>query len=135
MTADEGVNSDRTRTEEALKAALRHEEVPPGFAERVLARVAEQNSVSQALRDPWWRVFSRPIVRWAAVTATAASLLIGGIHYRNVQRERVEGEAAKQRLMLALRIAGSKLQLARARVNEINATQDRNPKKNEGIKD
>jgi hypothetical protein len=38
-----------------------------------------------------------------------------------VRRERAQGEAAKQRLMLALRIAGSKLQLAKSRVNEINA--------------
>ena len=62
-------------------------------------------------------------MRWSAITATAASLMIGGIHYRNLRRERAQGEAAKQQLMLALRIAGSKLQLAKAKVNEMNATQ------------
>jgi len=34
-------------------------------------------------------------------------------------------EAAKQRLMLALRVAGSKLQLAKAKVNEMNMNQNK----------
>jgi hypothetical protein len=49
--------------------------------------------------------------------------MILGVHLHSVRRERAQGEAAKQRLMLALRIAGSKLQLAKSRVNEINAVQ------------
>ena len=40
-----------------------------------------------------------------------------------LQRQRAEGEAAKQQLMLALRIAGSKLQLAKEKVNEINTSR------------
>ena len=108
--------------EDDLKSALRRQQAPPDFTERVLARIAEQNSRTQAVRTPWWSIFMQPLVRWAAVTATAASLVIGGIHYRTVQRERTQGEAAKQQLMLALRIAGNKLHLAKARVNEINAS-------------
>lgn len=121
--------------EDELKHAFHRVEAPADFAEQVLARVVEQKSVRDVARDSWWRIFSLPIVRWAAITATAASLIVGAVHYRNVQQERVRGEAAKQQLMLALRIAGSKLQLARARVNEINATQNRNPRKNEEVKD
>lgn len=112
--------------EDELKSALRREEAPPDFTGQVLARVAEQHSMRAIARNPWWNIFMQPLVRWAAVTATAASLAIGGIHYRSVQRERAQGEAAKQQLMLALRIAGSKLQLARAKVNEISATQTTN---------
>lgn len=112
--------------EDELKHVLRRQETPPDFTRQVLARVAEQSSMRQTARDPWWAVFTQPLVRWAAITATAASLVIGGIHYRNVQRQRAQGEAAKQQLMLALRIAGSKLQLAKTRVNEINATQTTN---------
>ena len=44
----------------------------------------------------------------------------------NVHREQAKGEAAKQRLMLALRVAGSKLQLAKAKVNEMNANENKN---------
>lgn len=70
-------------------------------------------------------------MRWAAAAALAGALLAGGIQYRRVQRERAEGEAAKQQLMLALRIASSKLQLAKAKVNEIN----RNDGKNRQVKE
>jgi hypothetical protein len=57
------------------------------------------------------------------VAAVSAALVLGGVHYRNVQRERAQGEAAKERLLLALRIAGNKLQLARTRVDQINSGQ------------
>jgi len=117
--------------EDELKSALRRQQAPPHFTERVLAQIAEQNSSTQAVRTPWWSIFTQPLLRWAAVTATAASLVIGGIHYRTVQRERTQGEAAKQQLMLALRIAGNKLQLAKARVNEINATPSTNRSRSE----
>jgi hypothetical protein len=123
------MHHDLNPIEELLKNALRRQEAPPDFTEQVLARIAEPNSVPHARRDPWWSIFTQPLLRWAAISATATSLLIGGIHYHNVRRERAKGEAAKQQLMLALRIAGSKLQLAKAKVNEINeinATQTTN---------
>jgi hypothetical protein len=65
------------------------------------------------------------VIRWGAVTAVSASLFVGAVHYRNVQRERAQGEAAKQQLMLALHIAGRKLQLAKTKVNDVNETQDK----------
>ena len=111
-------NEDMQRIDELLKTALRLEEAPPGFAKRVLARVEPRSTVTaQAERVPWRHVFSRPLVRWAAFAGISASLIAGSLHYRNVHREQAEGEAAKQRLMLALHIAGSKLQLARSKVN------------------
>jgi hypothetical protein len=112
--------------EDELRHALRRQEAPPDFAEQVLARIARQSSIRQIAPNSWWSIFTQPLVRWTAITATAASLVIGGIHYRTVERDRARGEAAKQQLMLALRIAGSKLQLAKARVNEINRTQTAN---------
>ena len=120
------MHHDMNQIEEHLKNALRRQDAPPDFTEQVLARVAEHNSIPQVRRDSWRSVFAQPFVRWAAITATATSLAIGGIDYRNVRREHAKGEAAKQQLMLALRIAGSKLQLAKAKVNEINRTQTTN---------
>ena len=117
-----------TRFEDELKNALRRQEPPQGFAGRVLARAAEQNSRESrsTWRDSWLRGFAQPLapanlLRWAAVATVAVALAVGGAHYRNVQRERTQGEAAKARLLLALRIAGSKLQLAKARVDQINS--------------
>jgi len=73
-------------------------------------------------------------VRWVAFATVSICLVIGGVHYRNLQGQRAEGEAAKAQLMLALRIAGSKLQLAKSKVNEINQSspepepQNRSPR-------
>lgn len=109
--------------DDALRNALRREDAPDGFAANVLARVAREKSVARAERRDWFSFFSQPLVRWAAFAAVSICLIVGGAYYRNLQRERAQGEAAKQRLMLALRIAGSKLQLAKEKVNEINQPQ------------
>lgn len=114
--------------EEGLKGALRRQPAPDGFADRVLARLSEQNLSQKSLRqkpashESWLKFFTQPLVRWAALAAIATAMILG-VHLYNLRRERAQGEAAKQRLMLALRIAGSKLQLAKTRVNEINAGQ------------
>jgi hypothetical protein len=116
-------DGDMKRTEDALKKALRREEVTDGFADRVLARVASQRSAQpESSRALWLNFFTRPLARWAVAAALSTAMILG-IHVNKVRRERAQGEAAKQRLMLALRIAGSKLQLAKSRVNEINAGQ------------
>lgn len=115
------MHEDTNPLEQALKNALRRQAAPEDLAAKVLARVTQQTSERKAQRNQWFRFFSQPLVRWAAFATVAIGLVAGGIHYRNLQRERAQGEAAKQQLMLALRIAGSKLQLAKERVNEINA--------------
>ena len=117
-------NDDMKRIDELLKAALRREEGPPGFADRVMARLEQQNTVQTGReRISWFHIFSRHLVRWAAFAAVSASLITGSIHYRNQRREQAKGKAAKQQLMLALHIAGSKLQLARGKVNGIQTSQ------------
>jgi hypothetical protein len=55
---------------------------------------------------------------WAAACA-AVVLLAGGLEYRSQRLERAEGERARREVMLALRITGSKLRLAQARVQRI----------------
>jgi hypothetical protein len=128
---DPNMHPDMNQIEEQLKNALRRQAVPADFAERVLARLAAPNSIPPVRRDTGRSIFTQPLLRWTAIAATATCLVMGGIHYRTVRRERAKGEAAKQQLMLALRIAGSKLQLAKAKVNEINATQTANQSRSE----
>jgi|SRR5579863_521828 len=133
--------------DDELKNALRRREAPQGFADRVLARAAQQASQRprSAWRNAWRKIFAQPFVpwigprtltgafaRWAAVAAVSAALVVGGVHYRNVRRERAQGEAAKERLLLALRIAGSKLQLARTRVDQINSDEINSNENNSG---
>lgn len=123
---------DELRSAE-LKHALRRESAPDGFTERVLLRLEQQRLEEKhsARSDAVAHVsllafFTRPLARWATAAALAAAMIAGGIHIQNVRRERAEGEAAKQRLMLALHIAGSKLQLARSRVNRTTTNQNAN---------
>ena len=121
-----------TYLDKELKDALRRQPPPDGFTEGVLARAATQESPQPSpTHDSWLKLFTQPVLRWAYVATLSAALLAGGIFYRHLQyertqRERAEGEAAKQQLMLALRIAGSKLQLAKSKVNEMNMNQSRN---------
>ncbi|MFZ0298851.1 MAG: hypothetical protein WAM13_10935 [Candidatus Sulfotelmatobacter sp.] len=120
-----------TRFKDQLKNALRRQEPPQGFADRVLARAGEiswRRQVNHAWSDLWQQIVDQPLapaslLRWAIVPIVAVALVAGGLHYRSVQRERAQGEAAKQRLLLALRIAGSKLRLAKTRVDQINSGQ------------
>jgi hypothetical protein len=117
-------NKNPNPLEESLRNALRREDAPEGFVLKVLARAEQQNiAANDAQRTSWLSIFSQPLLRWSAVAAVTICLVIGGIYYRNLQRQRAEGEAAKQQLMLALRIAGSKLQLAKEKVNEINTSR------------
>lgn len=123
----------RIPLEDELKKALRRQQEPEGFADRVLARAALQSSAQQkAPHQSGWAIFARPLVRWPALAAISLSLVAGSLHYRQIQVdkariERAQGEAAKQRLMLALRIAGSKLQMAKTKVNESTETPGANP--------
>ncbi len=113
-----------TRLEDELRNALRRENPPEDFAAKVLARAAEQAWA----RRPWWPAgFELPRLRWAAAAVLCLILAVAGLEYWNARTERTRGEKAKAQLMLALRITGSKLQLAQHKVQEIQTPgTDRN---------
>ena len=125
-----------------LRAALRRKEPPAGFAGRVIARAGEGAS-EQTATSTVGSGFSRiappkggshvgpPVVRWLAAAAVIAAVAGGAIQYRAGQAERARaeraaGEAAGRQVMLALQIAGSKLQLVQARINRLHEQPDRN---------
>jgi hypothetical protein len=87
------------RFDEDLREALRRRQPPGGFAEGVLARVRE----SEAPRKP-----SFPW-RWIAAAAAAVLFLTVGLSVYREHLRRVEGEQAKEQVMFALRLTGSKL--------------------------
>lgn len=123
-----GRNSEIDRMEAALKSALRREPAPEGMADRVLACIAEQrSSEAKTTYEHLLAPFTRPLARWAAASALASAMILGAVYHHQAQlkaeREHAEGEAAKRQLVLALRIAGSKLQLAKSKVNEISSTE------------
>jgi len=105
-----------SRLDDAIREALRREDPGPEFTARVLAAAAGAQP-----KQTWWQAFVSSLHpgrwRWATAGALACALVIGGsIEYHNWQ-----GRQAKAKLVLALRIAGSKLNVARDRVQQLNA--------------
>lgn len=108
-----------------LKNALRREEPSGDFTARVLARVAREPE-----RRPWWRAWlTGPRLRLATAMLLFFVVVAGFLVQRERERERAEGEAAREQVMLALRIAGSKVKLAQAKVQQINE-RDRSSRRN-----
>jgi hypothetical protein len=102
-----------TPFEEQLKQALAKQEPSADFTSRVLAEAARQERRKEArgwrawFRKGWFQAPLMPAWRLAPVVA-AFLVMSGVVAYREHQRE-VEGQAAKQHLLQALRIAGTKL--------------------------
>jgi hypothetical protein len=98
------------RLEYELRNAMKRKEPPPGFDGRVLARTAggERNA------SP--RLFGRRALAWGLAGVLCIMLCIAGIEYRKAREEMADGEAAKQQLMLALRIAGDQMQFVRSKI-------------------
>lgn len=82
-----------------LHEALRRQEPPLGFSGKVLARARELDA--RPKRSFAWR--------WTAAAAAVVVLVSGSLIYRDHLRQ-LEGEKAKEQVMLALRLTGSKLQ-------------------------
>lgn len=108
------------RLEEELGKAFERVDPPAGFAERVMARAAAAERSKARTAWTWLGFYQMPALRWAATGALCAALAAGGIFVRREELRRERGEQAKEQLMLALRIAGSKLQIAQASVREIS---------------
>jgi hypothetical protein len=92
--------------ERDLRESLRRRDPPGDFAAKVFARTREPESRS---------IFSW---RWLAVAALLV-LTIGGTMFIREQQRQAESEQAKEQLMVALRITGSKLTEVQARLDEI----------------
>jgi len=110
------------RFEDELRNALQRERPPEGFAARVLARAAAEPKPAGAwdrLKD-WFRM---PVVARAALAGALCLLVVAGVQYQQRQRlERIRGEAAKQQLLLALRVTGSNLRAVHDKVRELSAS-------------
>jgi predicted LPLAT superfamily acyltransferase len=109
--------------DQELKNALRREEPPADFAERVLARLqtvpAPQPSWGETLRH----FFRFPALRWATTGALCMGLLVGVVAYRRHQQTVAQGENAREQVMLALHITSSKLNVAFRQVQRTDELQ------------
>ena len=137
-----------SKFDDELKLALRREEPSPDFTNRLMARIAQlppeetPSARREKLRETarlgdWWQrliaVFQVPKLGWAMTGAMAVVLfagIFGVMQYREHQLElrrqaelaeqaaNAEGERAKEQVMLAMRIASAKLNVAQKKVQE-----------------
>jgi hypothetical protein len=64
-------------------------------------------------------------LHWAAAAALVAAVA-GGVDYVAKQKDRAEGEAAKDRVVQALHIAGAKLQLVQTKITQLHEQPEKN---------
>jgi len=100
--------------EEQMKKALRREPPRAGFAARVRRRIAVQEERPRGRVWPWF-----PPVRWVLPILVCVGMVVT-ISYRNGKIERARGQAAKQQVYVALRLAGAKMQLAESKVRQFS---------------
>ena len=119
-----------SRIDDELKLALRREEPSHDFADRVMSRIAASSAETkqERLREkPAWRQklseFFQPVkMKWVMATGLATLLVfVAAYRYREHQRaliEMAEGERAKEQVMMAMKIASAKLNVAQRKVQE-----------------
>ncbi len=107
-----------TRFEEQLTEALVRREPPGDFVLRVLTMAANQPKLTATARLSLWLHRT-----WRLAPVMAALLVLsGGAVYEQHERA-TRGEAAKHQLLMAMRIAGSKLHRAQHRVFGIETAE------------
>jgi hypothetical protein len=106
-----------TPFEEQLRQAMARRDPPADFTQRVLGRVErEQRRNSGSGAPGWFRA-------WRLAAAAAALLAVGGSVFYQQRARAAQGEAAKQKLLIAFRIAGTKLHQVHRRVLEVQAME------------
>jgi hypothetical protein len=108
-----------TPFEEQLKEALARREPPEGFTNRVLERTIQRTQERALARS--WRF--REAWAWRLAPVLLALLLVTGGAIYHERQQMVRGEAAKEKLLTAVRIAGSKLHETRQHLIEIEGTE------------
>lgn len=101
-----------TPFEEHLREALLRKQPSQDFAKRVLEKTQEQRAPIRK----WWFQRAWP---WQFAPVMAALILVSGAVMYHEHQRTVRGEIAKEQLLVAVRIAGSKLHEAQEHVMHI----------------
>jgi hypothetical protein len=115
-----------TPFEQELKNALARREPGPDFTKQVLERcgIRDQKPIAEKLRPPRWEVF-RTFLLWRMAPVAAALLLVAGGTLYEQHRYQARGIAAKREVLLAMRIAGTKLHEARQHVIDVDGVEEK----------
>ena len=109
--------------ENQLRKALLRKEPSALFTSRLLETLAVREKHDTSWRKIIHRLSVSPRLRWAAVGVLACLLMgLGQLSYQRFERYRraqVEGERAKEQLVLALRITNEKLSIVQKKLLRI----------------
>jgi hypothetical protein len=98
--------------EKALKTALQREPAPSRFADQVLRKASMRSAPVIPPLVRWWRMLP---VRWAVAGVVVVACMVGGVA-EHARQQRIRGEQARQQVLLALRITGTKLRVVQKQV-------------------
>jgi anti-sigma-K factor RskA len=98
--------------ERDLRESLATRSAPLGFTRRVMARVEAREKSTAARLTLWRRIFAV-----AVVVATCLALVLGN-RYERLRQQQIEGEHARDQVILALRITHSTLEEVRVKVEQ-----------------
>ena len=99
-----------------LRRALRPEDPPPGFADRILALTAQSLSPVQPRR--WWQLRGLVFVP-ALAAALAIALTITAVGWQRYEQQRAL--EARRQLITALTVTQTSLQKAQQRIRRVSA--------------
>lgn len=102
-----------------LKRALRRESPAPGLAQRVLERIERESEQSRFMHVPSETQWTRRGWRAIAASILLTAFVGGWAAHEAAERRREEGERARDQVLIALRIAGSKVRYAQQEVRAI----------------
>ncbi len=109
--------------EDQLKSALGRQEPAEDFAARVLRRIAQP--APRSWLDELTILFRPPRLQWVAASLVISVVVpFAALEYRHERQIRVQGQMAKQQLVLGLRIAGTELHRAQKQVQRISRTEN-----------
>lgn len=115
-------------SEDDLRAALKPKDPGPGFTQRVMARVGQQEKSAPAVKPPrawfaWlWALRLHPAM--AAVAAVLVLAITSWVGYQQYQEsKRREAMLAEQKAVEALRITNAKLNHVFRRVRQSEASE------------
>jgi hypothetical protein len=105
--------------ERQLQNALSRREPPPWLESKILAAATEQRPVEQP--PAWERIAPWLRLRWIPAVL-AVCLIVTGIAWQRERaaQERADGESAKVKLELALKVTSVKLQKIKRLVDTVN---------------
>ena len=99
--------------EHDLRRALKRQPAPSGFAQRVVARIQNDQVSRTASANPRFRVG-----QWLAAAAAAALVAFGATEYYSHRRTVAQAERTQRDIMLALQITADKFALVKQRLDE-----------------